>query len=99
MRKYFIVYTETERAAFIRRHEEEWRRVGNEIKTIRQHLRISQKRLAQAAGICDKTLRKLERGQYITRFKTVAASCKNSLLAIAYSDFLRTTQTMVGGQA
>ncbi len=94
MRKYFVVYTEAERAAFIKKHEEEWKRIGTEILTIRQQLRISQKRLAQAAGICDKTLRKLERGQYITRFKTVAASCRNSLLAIAYGDLLRTVRSL-----
>ena len=86
MYKVFVRYTENERAAFIRKHEAEWKEVGAQIKNIRTRLRISQKRLAQAAGICDKTLRKLERGQYITRFKTVAASCKNSLLAIAYAD-------------
>ena len=86
MYKVFVRYTENERAAFIRKHEAEWKEVGAQIKNIRTRLRISQKRLAQAAGICDKTLRKLERGQYITRFKTVSASCKNSLLAIAYAD-------------
>ncbi len=89
MRKYYVTYTAEERAAFIRKHEAEWRRVGNEIHSIREQLRVSQKQLAQAAGICDKTLRKLERGQYITRFKTVAASCRNSLQAIAYSDFIK----------
>ncbi len=88
MYKVFVRYTENERAAFIRKHEAEWKEVGAQIKNIRTQLRISQKRLAQAAGICDKTLRKLERGQYITRFKTVAASCKNSLLAIAYADLI-----------
>ena len=88
MYKVFIRYTDDERAAFIRKHEAEWKEVGAQIKSIRTQLRISQKRLAQAAGICDKTLQKLERGQYITRFKTVAASCKNSLLAMAYSDLL-----------
>lgn len=89
MYKVYVKYTESERAAFIRKHEEEWKRVGVEIKEIRQHLRVSQKKLAKAAGICDRTLRKLERGQYITRFKTVVASCKNSLLTIAYDYFLR----------
>ncbi len=91
MYRVYVKYTDAERAAFIRKYEKEWRRVGSEIHAIRKRLRISQKRLAQAAGICDKTLRKLERGQYITRFRTVAASCKNSLLAIAYSDLLRMT--------
>lgn len=86
MYRVYYEYTDAERAAFFKKHEEEWRRVGAEIRAIRKQLRISQKRLAQAAGICDKTLRKLERGQYITRFKTVAASCKNSLLAFAYAD-------------
>ena len=86
MYKVFIRYTDDERAVFIRKHEAEWKEVGAQIKSIRTQLRISQKRLARAAGICDKTLRKLERGQYITRFKTVVASCKNSLLAIAYAD-------------
>ena len=86
MRKIIIQYSEAERADFIRKHEAEWKEVGAQIKSIRTQLRISQMRLARAAGICDKTLRKLERGQYITRFKTVVASCKNSLLAIAYAD-------------
>lgn len=89
MYKIYVKYTDDERAAFIRKHEEEWKRVGTEIHAARMQLRISQKRLAQAAGICDKTLRKLERGQYITRFKTVAVSCWNALLTITYADFLR----------
>ena len=89
MYKIYVKYTKEERAAFIRKHEEEWKRVGTEIHAARMQLRISQKRLAQAAGICDKTLRKLERGQYIPRFKTVAVSCWNALLTITYADFLR----------
>lgn len=86
MYRVYYEYTDAERAAFFKKHEEEWRRVGAEIRAIRKHLRISQKQLAKAAGICVGTLRKLEQGLYITRFRTVAASCKNSLLAIAYAD-------------
>ena len=94
MYKVYVKYTAEERAAYIRKHEDEWKRVGTDIHTIREQLRISQKRLAQAAGICDSTLRKLERGQYITRFKTVAASCESALLVIAYEGFLKATKCL-----
>ena len=94
MYKVYVKYTKEERAAYTRKHEEEWKRVGAEIHATRLQLRISQKRLAQAAGICDKTLRKLERGQYITRFKTVAASCESALQVIAYEDFLKATKRL-----
>ena len=86
MRKVVVQYSDEERLAFIRKHEAEWRTVGTLIFNIRTELRISQERLAKEAGICVNTLRKLEKGQYIRRFKTVVASCKNSLLAIAYAD-------------
>ena len=86
MRKVVVQYSDEERLAFIRKHEAEWRTVGTLIFNIRTELRISQQRLASEAGICVNTLRILERGQYIRRFKTVVASCKNSLLAIAYAD-------------
>ena len=99
MYKVFVQYTDEERTAFIRKHEAEWKETGDRIRTIRIQLRISQKKLAKAAGICDKTLRKLEHGKYITRFKTVSKSCINSLLAIAYSDLLRIQQSMEGGPA
>ena len=89
MYKVLVKYTEEERAAFIRKHEAEWQRVGSQIESTRKQLRISQKRLAKAAGICVNTLRKLERGKYITRFRTVAASCINSLKVIAYNDLLK----------
>ena len=86
MRRVVVQYSDEERLAFIKKHEVEWRTVGTLIFNIRTELRISQQRLASEAGICVNTLRKLERGQYIRRFKTVVASCKNSLLAIAYAD-------------
>ena len=94
MYKVYVKYNAEERAAYIRKHEAEWKAIGSQIESTRKKLRISQKRLAQAAGICDKTLRKLERGQYITRFRTVASSCINSLRAIAYSDLLTVTNHM-----
>ncbi len=94
MYKVYVRYDEAERAAFFKKHEAEWKAVGTQIETIRKQLRISQKRLAEAAGICDKTLRKLERGLYITRFRTVAASCMNSLMAIAYCDLLKIANRM-----
>ncbi len=94
MYKVYVKYNAEERAAYIRKHEAEWKAIGSQIENARKKLRISQKRLAQAAGICDKTLRKLERGQYITRFRTVAASCINSLRAIAYSDLLIATNQL-----
>ena len=94
MRKIVVQYTQEERDEFIRKHEAEWKCVGSQIQGIRKHLRISQNRLAKTAGICDKTLRKLERGQYITRFRTVAASCMNSLGVIAYSDLLKALHTL-----
>ena len=86
MRKVVVQYSDEERLAFIRKHEAEWRTVGTLIFNIRTELRISQQRLASEAGIWVTPLPKLERGQYIRRFKTVVASCKNSLLAIAYAD-------------
>ena len=98
MRKIIIQYTEEEHAAFVRKHEAEWKSVGAKIQFIRTQLRISQKRLAKAVGICVNTLRKLERGQYITRFKTISRSCVNWLRAVACNDFLRVTQTMGVGQ-
>lgn len=89
MYKVYVKYTESERAAFIKKHEAEWKRVGAEIYDLRTQLHISQKRLAEEAGICDNTLRKLERGQYIARFKTVVSSCRNALSTIAYGIIFR----------
>jgi len=88
MYKVYVKYTESERAAFIKKHEAEWKRVGAEIYNLRTRLRVSQKQLAKAAGICENTLRKLERGQYIARFKTVVSSCRNALLTIAYGEII-----------
>ena len=96
MRKVVVQYSDEERLAFIRKHEAEWRTVGTLIFNIRTELRISQDRLAREAGICVNTLRKLEKGQYIRRFKLVSRSCINSLIAIVYDDFIRTTQGVKG---
>lgn len=56
------------------------RTTGEYIKKIRIELNLSQKCLAKQAGIAINTLRKLEKGQYIRRYKTVVASCFNALV-------------------
>lgn len=68
--------------AFVKKHQDEWIRTGNMIKTCRETLRISKAALARDSGICAKTLSKLENGKYIRRFKTVARSCMNALTKI-----------------
>lgn len=52
---------------------------GNQNQNIRTQLRVSLNRLAREAGICSRTLAKLENGKYIRRFKVVSTSCLNDL--------------------
>ena len=60
--------------------------VGSKIKELRTTARLAQTELAAKAGIAVGTLRKLERGQYIRRFKTVAHSCFNAIRAFMFSN-------------
>lgn len=77
-------YSPEERAAYIAEHQDEWNETGARIKELRETLRISKKQLAEDAGISTKTLRKLERGQFIERFKAISRSCINALEKIYY---------------
>lgn len=82
--------TPAEQAKFENKHKEEWAEVGSRISKTRKDLRISQAKLAKMAGICAATLRKLERGLYITRFKPISKSCLNALQTVGYRDMLNT---------
>lgn len=85
-----IKRTPEEQAKFEEKHKEEWATTGSKILEARRKLRISQVKLAKMAGICAKTLRKLERGLYITRFRAISQSCLNALRAVGYRDMLTT---------
>ena len=80
--------SEAEFKKFIAKHQEEWLRVGQQVSSVRKKLRVSQKVLAQRAGICVATLRKLELGKYIRRFKPISYSCLNALKTFGYEDLL-----------
>lgn len=73
--------TETQIKAFFRKNAPVWKETGRVIKLIRLQLKMSRKELAKQAGIAPQTLRKLENGKYIRRFKTVSKSCLNALEA------------------
>ena len=75
---------------FILKHQEEWLRIGQKVASMRKKLRVSQVDLAKRAGICAATLRKLETGRYITRFKPISTSCLNALKALGYEGLLAT---------
>lgn len=81
--KYFKV-NEEKIKAYIERNTPLWQQTGAVIKKAREQLSISKKALAQAAGICVKTLTKLENGLYIRRFKVVSKSCLNALKMLGY---------------
>lgn len=81
--------------AYVAAKKPMWEETGTRIRTIRENLKISKKALAKAAGICVKTLTKLENGQFIRRFKTVSKSCLNALGFNAYKEFAE-LQEIVG---
>ncbi len=81
-------YTAEEKQAFFDKNTEDWQKTGTAIKEMRIRLRLSKIKLAKRAGICTKTLTKLENGQYIRRFKTVSKACLNGLEAINNKDSL-----------
>lgn len=83
-----IKRTPDEQAKFEEKHKEEWATTGSKILEARQKLRISQIKLASMAGICPQTLRKLERGCYITRFKPISKSCINALALTGCLDMM-----------
>lgn len=94
----YVIYrkkTEAEWNDYVTKHEALWKAAGDKIKTTREKLKLSKKALAQASGICVKTLTKLENGQYIRRFKTVSKSCLNALGLNALKEFLA-LQEIVG---
>ena len=80
----FKDYTPEERKNFFAKMQPVWEATGKEINHIRTELKISKRYLAQNAGICVKTLTKLENGQYIRRFKVVSKSCFNALELFGY---------------
>ena len=86
MSKFYVRRTAAEFKAFCKKHQAEWTETGTKINDLRIGLRLSKKALAKMAGICVNTLTKLERGQYITRFKPVSHSCLNALESISYRD-------------
>lgn len=83
-----IKRTPDEQAKFEEKHKEEWATTGSKILEARKNLRISQAKLAAMAGICAQTLRKLERGCYITRFKPISKSCINALALTGCLDMM-----------
>ena len=80
--------TQEEQAKFEAKHKAEWASTGTKIFEARKKLRISQAKLANMAGICPQTLRKLERGCYITRFKPISKSCINALALTGCLDMM-----------
>lgn len=78
--------TKAQIKAFFKKNSTIWKNTGNAIKEMRLELRISRKKLAEKAGISVGTLKKLENGKYIRRFKTVSKSCINALEAIKNKD-------------
>lgn len=94
-KKCFIYsYTDKEWQEFLKKHSAEWEAMGAKIKNIRTQLRISQNRLAREAGICTRTLAKLENGKYIRRFKVVSTSCLNALIKIYQHDQIELITTL-----
>ena len=87
-------YTDKEWQEFCKKHSAEWEAMGTKIKNIRTQLRISQNRLAREAGICARTLAKLENGKYIRRFKVVSTSCLNALIKIYQHDQIKLITTL-----
>lgn len=83
-----IKRTPEEQTKFEAKHQAEWTAIGTKIFEARKKLRISQAKLANKAGICAQTLRKLERGIYITRFKPISKSCINALALTGCLDML-----------
>ena len=80
--------TPEEQAKFEEKHQAEWVSTGSKILEARKNLRISQVKLAEMAGICPQTLRKLEHGRYITRFKPISQSCINALALTGCLDLI-----------
>ena len=88
MIKVKYVRTEEEKARFYAKHQKEWTEIGEKIKKLREALHLSRCKLAKLAGICDRTLKKLENGQYITRYKAISKSCLNALENEAYKTLI-----------
>lgn len=84
--KYKLVrqFSDEEWEAYVAEHKAEWTETGSKIAELRKKLRVSKVALAREAGICVKTLTKLECGRYIQRFKTVSKSCLNALSKLYY---------------
>lgn len=84
--QYILVRKKTaaEWQKFVDDHKSEWIAAGNSVKALRESLKMSKAALAKEAGICVGTLRKLEQGKYIRRFKTIYKACRNALLKIYY---------------
>lgn len=80
----FKEYTAEERKIFFAKMQPVWEATGKEINHIRTELKVSKRYLAKHAGICVKTLTKVEKGQYIRRFKVVSQSCLNALELFGY---------------
>ncbi len=72
-------FTQEEKIEFFKNNSHKWKVIGNVIKNVRLELKISRKTLAKMAGISVGTLKKLEYGRYIRRFKVVSKSCLNAL--------------------
>lgn len=70
------------KAAFFKESADIRTTIGADIAKIRNSLGVSKRTLAKKAGICVKTLNKLEKGYYVRRYKTVSSSCYNALESI-----------------
>ena len=81
-------FTDKEKQQFFNENAERCQKTGTAIQKMRLRLRLSKVQLAKMAGICTKTLTKLENGHYIRRFKTVSKSCFNALDAVSSKDSL-----------
>lgn len=80
--------TPAEWEAFVAANKAVWEVTGETIRSTREKLKMTKKALAEAAGICVKTLTKLEKGQYIRRFATVSRSCLNALGVNALIEYM-----------
>ena len=82
--KLVVRLSDDEWKAFVETHQEEWAAAGEKITKLRQALKVSKATLAKDAGICTKTLTKLENGRFIRRFKAISKGCMNALAKMYY---------------
>lgn len=61
----------------------QWTAEGERLRKMREEMHISQMEIAQAIGVCIKTIRRLERGERIVRRPCVSKSYETGLECIA----------------